>query len=278
MTGKQRRRKRAFRWLVLGFVCVAVISLCLTSCQIGRANDANTVEDGEGTPSVKDDAYESKILYYEAQIQSLNAQLDDMEQQMLLMRDDYLTQLRSLKDRLQSGDAENAPPKEDGSAEKAPENGQGTTAPSDPEGEQNATKPQPPADDAEVGGAGTVVLRDYTYRLENGCAILTCYLGDESDVSVPAAVDGYLVIGLDDRTFAGCDVKSVRLPETVERIGWFTFYGCDQLEQVELPEKLSAIGYASFDGCAPTLCLRVKSGSYAEAFANSFGIRCQQSA
>ena len=129
-----------------------------------------------------------------------------------------------------------------------------------------------------TGNTELVILREYTYRLENGCAILTAYQGNESHVSVPAAVDGHLVIGLDDRTFAGCDVKSVRLPETIERIGWFTFYGCDQLEEVELPEKLSVIGYASFDGCAPTLCLRVKSGSYAEAFANSFGIRCQRDA
>lgn len=265
MTGKQRRRKRAFRWLVMGFVCVAGISLCLTSCQIGRTNGTSVGSNANEQPSVKDDAYESKILYYEAQIQSLNTQLDDMEQQMLLMRDDYLTQLQSLKDRLQSQNTESEiPPTED----RVPK----------PEGAPSAEAPQPPAENAETGVMGGVVLREYTYRLENGCAILTAYQGDESHVIVPAAVDGYLVVGLDDRTFAGRDVKSVRLPETVERIGWFTFYGCEELVEVELPEKLSSIGYASFDGCAPTLCLRVKSGSYAEAFANSFGIRCRQSA
>ena len=267
MTVRQRRRKCAFRWLVIGFVCVAVISLCLTSCQTGKASSGGLEENEGGAPSVKDDAYESKILYYEAQIQSLNTQLDDMEQQMLLMRNDYLKQLQSLKDRLQGNEAQAEPPpqKEDAMVQ-------------DPESEQQTPTTQTPSDGGTNSGESDVILQEYTYRLENGCAILTAYIGTEQHVRVPAAVDGYLVIGLDDRAFADCAVQSVRLPETIERIGWFTFYGCKQLEQVELPEKLSAIGYASFDGCAPTLCLRVKSGSYAEAFANSFGIRCQQSA
>lgn len=265
MTVKQRRRKRAFRWLVTGFVCVAAVSLCLTSCRVGKASGGNDGEDEQTAPSVKDDAYENKVLYYEAQIQSLNSQLDDMEQQMLLMRNDYLSQLEALTDRLNSKEENEQPPE------------QGNTAPPH-DTEQENSVPQPPKDHAPEDSKDDVVLQTYTYRLENGCAILTSYLGKDTHVSVPAAVDGYLVVGLDDRTFAECDVQSVRLPETVERIGWFTFYGCEELVEVDLPEKLSAIGYASFDGCAPTLCLRVKSGSYAEAFANSFGIRCRQSA
>ena len=100
MKEKQRRRERAFRWLMVGFLCAVAVSLCLTSCKIGRSNNVNDEESRTDTPSVKDDAYESKILYYEAQIQSLNTQLGDMEQQMLLMRDDYLKQLQSLKDSL----------------------------------------------------------------------------------------------------------------------------------------------------------------------------------
>jgi hypothetical protein len=189
-----------------------------------------------------------------------------MEQQMLLMRDDYLMQLQSLKDRLQSKVEESeSPAKEDETSKPEDE----------PVVEDEA---QVPVIDKGTGVVGGVILREYVYRLENGCAILTAYQGDDEHVVVPGAVDGYLVVGVDDRTFAGLDVKSVRLPETVERIGWFTFYGCDQLTEVTLPEKLSAIGYASFDGCAPTLCLRVKSGSYAEAFANSFGIPCRQDA
>ncbi|MBO5897696.1 MAG: leucine-rich repeat protein [Clostridia bacterium] len=242
------------------------LSLCLTSCQIGRINGTNVGGNTDEQVSIKNDAYENKILYYEAQIQSLNTQLDDMEQQMLLMRDDYLTQLQSLKDRLQSNNEESEATEKENEAQE-------------PENEPTVEDvPQAPVKDKGVGVIGGVVLREYTYRLENGCAILTAYQGEDNHVSVPAAVDGYLVVGLDDRTFAECDVQSVRLPETIERIGWFTFYGCDQLVEVTLPEKLSSIGYASFDGCAPTLCLRVKSGSYAESFANSFGIRCQQDA
>jgi hypothetical protein len=122
-----------------------------------------------------------------------------------------------------------------------------------------------------------VKVSEYTYRLENGFAVLTSYDGTALDVVVPAAVDGYLVVGLDDRTFQSSNVRSVTLPETVERIGWFTFYQCENLEKIVLPSRLASIGYASFDGCAPALCLYVKSGSYAEQFANSFGLRYEES-
>ena len=206
MKEKQRRRERAFRWLMVGFLCAVAVSLCLTSCKIGRSNNANDEESRTDTPSVKDDAYESKILYYEAQIQSLNTQLGDMEQQMLLMRDDYLKQLQSLKDSL---------PKDDAPGEQAPEQNDNIQESGD---EKEQLPPSSATVNVETESADTVVLKEYTYRMENGCAILTSYLGDDSQVSVPAAVDGHLVIGLDDRTFAGCDIKSVRLPETIERI------------------------------------------------------------
>lgn len=243
-------KNRILRWVAAGALCMTAISVSLTSCQLVK--DADTPKDD--VSSAQKDAYDAKILYYETQVQSLTAQLGEMEQQFYVLRDEYMDQLKALEQQL----AQQKPPE----------------APTDP-GEQGdpetpSEQPAPPEEDA-----GEVQLCEYTYRLEGKFAILTAYLGSERDVIVPAAVDGYLVIGLGDSVFADCDVRSVTLPQTLERMGWFTFYQCKNLEKVILPEGLSNIGYASFDGCSKALCLYVADGSYAEQYAISFGIPYQ---
>ncbi len=262
MTVKQN--KRIFWYVALGFICVATVVLCLTSCRLYGSYSANDAEKDNSTPSTQEDAYEAKILYYEAQLQSLSSQLNDMEQQMYLLREDCLNGLRTLEQRITESNGVET--------EQLPE---------EPAGDEvidTGTAPEtPPAQDATADEQGTTgEVREYTYELKNNFAILTSYKGSADHVVVPGAVDGYLVIALADRTFAESSVRTVQLPETIESIGWFTFYGCENLEKVTLPAKLSSIGYASFDGCASTLCLYVHEGSYAERFANSFGLNCQQ--
>lgn len=238
-------KNRVLSWVVAGALCMTAISASLTSCQLVK--DTNTPS--ENVSSAEKDAYDAKILYYQTQVQSLTAQLGEMEQQFYALRDDYMNQLKQLEEQLAAQQKPSQPP----------------TKP-----EEQPEQQEPPAQDT-----GDIQLCEYTYRLEGKFAILTSYLGSERDVVVPAAVDGYLVVGLGDSVFADCDVRSVTLPQTLERMGWFTFYQCKNLEKVVLPAGLSNIGYASFDGCSRALCLYVAGGSYAEQYAISFGIPYQ---
>ena len=242
---------RVWSWIVAGALCLTTVSASLTSCQLVKGTD----DANENVSSVQKDAYDAKILYYESQVQSQTAQLGEMEQQFYVLRDEYMDQLKNLEQQLAS---QNKPA-------DTPNDTQ--TPPAD---EAPPAEDTPPSEEA-----GDVQLCDYTYRLEGKFAVLTSYIGNERDVVVPAAVDGYLVIGLGDSVFADCDVRSVTLPKTLERMGWFTFYQCKSLEKVVLPEGLTNIGYASFDGCSQALCLYVADGSYAEQYAISFGIPYQ---
>ena len=251
MTVKEKKRNRIFLWLSAGVLMITAVCVCLTSCRFIKDDKS----EGENkNPSVQMDAYDAKIVYYEAQLQSLSAQLGSMEQQFFMMKEEYQNQLQALEQKL--------------SESQKPE-----TKPNEPPAEEDEQGKEPTQDTDSPGE--DVVLCDYTYRLESGYAILTSYRGNEKDVVVPAAVDGYLVIGLGDRMFADCDIRSVTLPQTVERLGWFTFYGCKNLEKVVLPSGVKNIGYASFDGCPANLCLYVTSGSFAEQFAVSFGLNYQ---
>lgn len=248
-------KNRILGWMIAGVVCITGVSMCLTSCQFLK--DTNTGTGNSGMTSAEKDAYDAKIVYYEAQIQTLTSQVSDMEQQFYALRSEYLDQLQELEKQLANQQTPTPPP----------------TTEDEPSGEDTA----PPKDNQDdPTGNVDVVLCEYTYRLENNFAVLTSYLGNEIDVVVPAAVDGYLVIGLGDSVFAECDIKSVTLPKTVERLGWFTFYQCENLEKVVLPAGISNIGYASFDGCSKSLCLYVTDGSYAEQYALSFGLNYQK--
>ena len=253
MTVKQKRKKQIFWWLSAISLLLSILCVCLSSCQWYDTGD----EANDSFSSVQQDNLNAKIVYHEAQLQSLSAQLNNMEQQVYTLHENYISELRSLEERLLETDNN-----EQGSSTD--------TNISDQESVKSSNKDDKPSLDTEVQ------VSEYTYRLENGGAVLTSYLGNQTHLTVPAAVDGYSVVGIADRAFADTDVQSVTLPETVEYLGWFTFYQCDELQRVVLPAKLSSIGYASFDGCASQLCLYVPENSYAEQFAISFGLKYQK--
>jgi hypothetical protein len=252
--------------VLAGIFLIVGIGMCLSSCQLTAALTENT----EHQQSVEKDSYETKILYYETQLKSMTTQLSEMAQQLHIIRSDYTDQLEQLKELIHQyqeeqpgnsteGEGDNIVPPSDETANQTP----------------NQDPDHAPEQDTSTSTPPEMALNDYTYRLENGCAILTSYLGNEKEIIIPAAVNGYLVVGLGDNMFAETDIVSVILPQTIETIGWFSFYQCKNLKRVVLPSKISTIGYASFDGCPSTLCLYVAEGSYAEQYAVSFGLNYQ---
>ena len=128
-----------------------------------------------------------------------------------------------------------------------------------------------PADEPSVCGDFQYVL------LEDGSAEITGYTGTETDVEVPAALDGHPVSAIGDHAlqflrgrimitgvalpdsirrigdfaFAACKLSSVDLPEGLETIGDMTFSGCD-LTTVDLPDSLISIGEGAFSGTGIT--------------------------
>ena len=111
----------------------------------------------------------------------------------------------------------------------------------------------------------------FRYRLENGKAIVTGYKGSSALVTVPPTLDGHPVIAIGERAFEGERIAAVILPDGLEAIGWFAFYGCETLIDVSIPTSVTSIGYAVFDGCGDVSII-CASGSYAEQYAVSYGL------
>lgn len=98
--------------------------------------------------------------------------------------------------------------------------------------------------------------QDYTYT-ENpgGTLTLTNYLGDKEVVTVPDKIEGKQVTAVGDGTLNGAvfknckTVRSVTIPEGIERIGNNAFYYCENLESVTIPASVGELGDYAFCGC-----------------------------
>ena len=96
--------------------------------------------------------------------------------------------------------------------------------------------------------------------------------GKEKNVSLPKEIDGFRVISIGKETFRNTAVEAVILPEGIESIGWFAFYGCVGLRSIAIPSSVKTIEYGAFDGCT-SLVIYCEKGSFAEQYAKSYGIR-----
>lgn len=111
----------------------------------------------------------------------------------------------------------------------------------------------------------------FHYQLQDGKAILTGFEGNSPLINIPATLDGYPVVAIGERAFEGTSPVAVTIPDGVEAIGWFAFYGCSTLADITIPASVKSIGYAVFDGC-PRVTLICADGSYAKEYAESFGL------
>ena len=111
----------------------------------------------------------------------------------------------------------------------------------------------------------------FAYKVEGGGITVTAYLGKDTRVGIPSEIDGLPVLKLGDESFRNAAVEEVVVPAGVREIGWLAFSGCYRLKRVELPATVAVIGYGAFENCPSVLCVVCPSGSYAEAYAKSYG-------
>ena len=92
--------------------------------------------------------------------------------------------------------------------------------------------------------AATKAGEEYNYfEREDGTLEITGYSGNDTELIVPAEIDGKCVASIGSRVFRGCrSLTKVELPEGVTSIGQEAFRGCSSLTKVELPEEVTSIG------------------------------------
>ena len=116
----------------------------------------------------------------------------------------------------------------------------------------------------------------FDYEVYDGRVIITKYKGNETNVEIPAEVEGTPVCEIGFYCFeANYDLQSVALPESVNIIGEGAFMGCTSLSQINMPANLQEIQRGAFVSCTslteltlPETVTRV----YEEAFTDCTGL------
>lgn len=113
----------------------------------------------------------------------------------------------------------------------------------------------------------------FEYIKENGGITITRYIGKQTSVTIPNKMEQLPVLKIGENAFADTKVKSVTLPSSCEEIDWFAFYGCYALTTVYISNEVNNIGYGAFDACSKSLTIYCERNSYAQQYAQSFGIK-----
>ena len=94
---------------------------------------------------------------------------------------------------------------------------------------------------------------DFTYVVENEAAVITAYSGEATDVTIPATLGGYPVKEIGQYVFYYCtQIKSLTLPEGIEKIGDYAFGGLGGLKKLKIPDSVKIIGESAFSDTAIT--------------------------
>ena len=89
----------------------------------------------------------------------------------------------------------------------------------------------------------------FRYQLNpDGTAVLSDYTGDDTEVRVPAEIDGHKIVSV--QSFSGNQrVERVTIDRGVSEIGAGCFSNCEHLQEIVLPDKLVSIGEKAFENC-----------------------------
>lgn len=221
--------------------CIILIltSLCFIGC-------SSKDQPSQNTSSIQLDAYKAKISYCMELISSLKDELALAKQDAYIQNAEYEQQIFALEQRI---------------ASLLKESGTQSSAPPTDESQPIDTEPSLP-ERAE---------QSFEYKKVNGGIRITKYTGTQTDVEIPESIEGLPVIEIGESAFSQSKVTSVRIPEGVRELDWFTFYCCSSLCTVILPTSVVSIEYGVFDHTSPELVIVCPRGSYAEAYAKSWG-------
>ena len=135
------------------------------------------------------------------------------------------------------------------------------------------------------------------YRNDDGSIFITGYSGSETEITVPAEIDGCPVVAvsgnafenntglvgvtfseglysLGDSAFAGCtSLEYVNLPDELMNINMWTFQSCISLKEITIPDSVWSIGRYAFDSCTSLEKVNVPARVW-DVYPDSFN-RCQ---
>ena len=100
----------------------------------------------------------------------------------------------------------------------------------------------------------------YRYKLIDGCAVITEYVGTEENVVIPSKLNGYVVTEIGKRAFSNASIKSVQIPSSVTTIGERAF-AWSVLESIVIPSTVKTLEDGVFWGCKNLKTAKIESSA-----------------
>ncbi len=214
-----------------------------------NSNSSGTNQD------IEKDRYEAQISYYMNLTESLQAELVKLKEEAYIDECEYKLRIESLEETISLLEA---------TIDTLSANGN-----DQPSESPDLSVPNHPDYDAVVSKS------DFKYTSDGGKITITGYEGKDLDVIIPSNIDGLPVTDIGEGAFKNTYVRSVVLPSSVRHIDWFAFSGCTCLESITIPSSVLAIDYGAFDYCPKNMTVKCDKGSYAEAYAKSWGMKTE---
>lgn len=90
----------------------------------------------------------------------------------------------------------------------------------------------------------------FKYTEDDGKAVITGYIGADTDLVIPATLGGLKVEEINDNAFYQNDnITSVTIENGIKEIGDKAFYNCTALTKVTIPDSVTELGDSAFSYC-----------------------------
>lgn len=215
----------------------------------GKADDKQSEKPNE-TPNISIDSANAKIEYYKDTVSALESEILALKEQNYVKTCEYKLQIEKLEKEIKKlNDSISAGLKD------------------------NITSNPSQKDDFNlITDKEEIPEKVFTYKIENGKAIITGYKGEKKDITVPSQISGYEVQKIGDSAFASSTLEKIKISNGIKEIDWFAFSGCYALKSIYIPSSVTSVGYGAFENCPGNMIVKCQKGSYIEAYAASWGM------